>query len=176
MKFSFDRRFSKRKQIFLLIENIWHSIFTIWQVNKAVQLCDIVRQLRNEKDLSQKQLAQRIGVNKSTVALYESGKRLPSFSKLVSLSRALGVTTDFLLGISDHKDSFLDVSGLTQKQIASLEQIIENYRNCNFWIVSPASLFTPGNQKKSSWLFVPYCGIYYIDSQPFLLVWRWVCL
>lgn len=97
-----------------------------------MQLCDIVRQLRNEKDLSQKQLAQRIGVNKSTVALYESGKRLPSFSKLVSLSRALGVTTDFLLGISDHKDSFLDVSGLTQKQIASLEQIIENYRNCNF--------------------------------------------
>lgn len=95
------------------------------------QLCDVIRQLRNEKNLSQQQLAQRIGVNKSTVALYESGERSPSLSKLVSLSYDLGVTTDYLLGISNRKDSFLDVSGLTQKQIESLEQIIENYRKCN---------------------------------------------
>lgn len=95
------------------------------------QVCDIVRQLRNEKNLSQKQLAQRIGVDKSTVALYESGERLPSLSRLVSLSYVLGVTTDYLLGVSNRKDSFLDVSGLTPKQIGSLEQVIENYRKCN---------------------------------------------
>lgn len=100
-------------------------------VNVKMQLCDILKELRSEKNLSQNQLAQRIGVNKSTIALYESGERLPSISMLISLSRTLGVTTDFLLGISNRKDSFLDVSGLTQKQIASLEEVIENYRSCN---------------------------------------------
>jgi len=33
-----------------------------------------------------------------------------------------------LLGVSRQKDCFLDVVGLTQKQIESLEAIIENYR------------------------------------------------
>ena len=105
-----------------------------------MQLCDVIKQLRNEKGLSQRHLAERVGIDKSTVALYESGKRLPSLSRLVSLSYALGVTTDFLLGISNRKDNFLDVSGLTQKQIASLEQIVENYRNCNTGILTDGKI------------------------------------
>lgn len=109
-------------------------------MTKLVQLYDIIKQLRNEKGLSQRQLAERVGIDKSTVALYESGKRLPSLSRLVSLSCALGVTTDFLLGISNGKDNFLDVSGLTQKQIASLEQIVENYRNCNTEILTDGKM------------------------------------
>lgn len=78
--------------------------------------------------LSQRQLAKRVGVNASTIALYETGDRLPSLQRLIDLSRALGVTTDFLLGLSKQKDHFLDVSGLSPSQIASLEQIVENYR------------------------------------------------
>ena len=65
------------------------------------------------------------------IALYESGERLPSLSALIKLSRVLGVTTDYLLGVSSDKASFLDVSGLTPKQIESLDLIIENYRECN---------------------------------------------
>ena len=91
-------------------------------------LGNTLRDLRNEKNLSQKQLAKRVGVNASTIALYETGDRLPSLQRLIDLSRALGVTTDFLLGLSKQKDYFLDVSGLSPSQIASLEQIIENYR------------------------------------------------
>lgn len=86
-------------------------------------LGNTLRDLRNEKNLSQ-----RIGVNASTIALYETGDRLPSLQRLIDLSRALGVTTDFLLGLSKQKDHFLDVSGLSPSQIASLEQIVENYR------------------------------------------------
>ena len=91
-------------------------------------LGNTLRDLRNEKNLSQKQLAKRVGVNASTIALYETGDRRPSLQRLIDLSRALGVTTDFLLGLSRQKDYFLDVSGLSPSQVASLEQIIENYR------------------------------------------------
>lgn len=96
--------------------------------NKVIPLGDKLRDLRNERNLSQAQLAKRVGVTSSTVALYETGDRLPSLPRLIALSRSLGVTTDYLLGVSRQKDCFLDVVGLTQKQIESLEAIIENYR------------------------------------------------
>lgn len=92
---------------------------------------DIVRALRNERDISQERLAQKVHVTRATIATYESGSRLPSLYVLIELSRALGVTTDYLLGISREKDAFLDVSGLTPKQIETLDAIIENYRECN---------------------------------------------
>lgn len=92
---------------------------------------DIIRALRNERNFSQEQLGKKIGVTRSMIALYESGERLPSLSALIKLSRALGVTTDYLLGVCSDKTSFLDVSGLTPKQIESLDLIIENYRECS---------------------------------------------
>lgn len=92
---------------------------------------DIIRALRNERNISQERLGKKIGVTRSMIALYESGERLPSLSALIELSRALGVTTDHLLGVSQEKGTYLDVSGLTPKQIDSLDAIIENYRECN---------------------------------------------
>lgn len=56
---------------------------------------------------------------------------MPSLDTLIALSRVFGVTTDYLLGISNDRTYFLDVSGLTPKQIASLDLIVENYRECN---------------------------------------------
>ena len=97
-------------------------------MGKIIPLGDKLRDLRNERNLSQAQLAKRIGVTSSTIALYETGERLPSLPRLIALSRSFGVTTDYLLGVSRQKDCFLDVVGLTQKQIESLEAIIENYR------------------------------------------------
>lgn len=92
---------------------------------------DIIRALRNERNISQERLGKKIGVTRSMIALYESGERLPSLSALIELSRVLGVTTDYLLGVSQEKGTFLDVSGLTPKQIDSLDAIIENYRECD---------------------------------------------
>lgn len=90
-----------------------------------------VRILRDERHLSQEQLAKKVGIDRSTIAAYESENRLPSLRSLIRLSYALGVTTDYLLDISSDRTYFLDVSGLTSKQIASLDLIVENYRECN---------------------------------------------
>ena len=89
----------------------------------------VKRLTEREKSLPKSSLAKTGGgQTPSTIALYETGDRLPSLQRLIDLSRALGVTTDFLLGLSRQKDYFLDVSGLSPSQVASLEQIIENYR------------------------------------------------
>lgn len=94
-----------------------------------IPLGKIIRILRDEHHLSQQQLAQKIGVTKSTVGLYESGDRFPSLPTLIALSRSLGVSTDYLLGLDKQKQYYLDISDLTPKQINSVNLIIENYRD-----------------------------------------------
>lgn len=90
---------------------------------------DNIRKLRSERQLSQAQLAKRLGVSDSIIALYETGERLPSLSSLIELARVFGVSTDFLLGIDRFKQDVLDVSGLNSKQIQTVDSIVNEYRN-----------------------------------------------
>lgn len=57
-----------------------------------------LRDLRAKYDYTQNDLAEKIGVNKQTISQYERGVRKPDNDTLLSLSRVLGVTTDYLLG------------------------------------------------------------------------------
>lgn len=56
-----------------------------------------LKQCRLHKNLSQKELAESIGVAPSTYSLYESGKREPDVEKIKLLSEKLDVTADYLL-------------------------------------------------------------------------------
>lgn len=89
---------------------------------------DILKNLRAEKGLSQAQLAKRLGLSASIVAHYELGSRFPSLETLTDISRVMGVTTDFLLGLDDKRECWLDVSGLLPNEIKILEDLVESYR------------------------------------------------
>lgn len=62
-----------------------------------------IKELRKELDISQDELAQRIGVTRQAVNSYEKGKRNPELAALMRLSAELSCTTDFLLGLSDNR-------------------------------------------------------------------------
>lgn len=66
-----------------------------------------LRNARNNRGLSQAELAQRAGLEPSAVSHFEAGRRQPSFHNLRKLADALGVTTDYLLG----RDLDLGASG-----------------------------------------------------------------
>ena len=51
---------------------------------------------RIEKDLSQEQLAELVGVTRQTIGMIESGKLNPSLQRCLSICRALGKTLDEL--------------------------------------------------------------------------------
>lgn len=53
--------------------------------------------LRHQAGLSQKALANRLGVSASTVGMYEQGRREPSAGRLVEMAAVFGVSTDYLL-------------------------------------------------------------------------------
>lgn len=53
--------------------------------------------LRRRQGWSQAELAGHLGVSPSTVGMYEQGRREPSLQGAVELSRAFGVSVDYLL-------------------------------------------------------------------------------
>lgn len=63
------------------------------------ELGEKIKELRTERGLSQKQLADKIGVATNTISQYESGKSKTSIDVLASLAIELDTTTDFLLGL-----------------------------------------------------------------------------
>ena len=60
-----------------------------------------LKELRNEKILSQQQLANLMNMSKMAVSHWESGHSEPSISQLIFLSELFGVTVDYLVGKSD---------------------------------------------------------------------------
>ena len=62
-------------------------------------LGDKIKVLREGKNVSQKELAQAIGVSDVMVSLYEQGKKYPSLSTIVRIAEYFNVSTDYLLGI-----------------------------------------------------------------------------
>lgn len=82
-----------------------------------------LKALRIEKHLTQKQVADRIGLAISAVSSYESGTRYPSYDVLVKLARIYHVSTDYLLGITDTRN--IDVTGLNDNEIELVSQLVD---------------------------------------------------
>lgn len=62
---------------------------------------DKLKELRKEKGVTQKAVADAIGVTKNAYANYEQGIREPSNQVLVALCRYYNVSADYLLGLED---------------------------------------------------------------------------
>lgn len=86
-----------------------------------------LRKLRNEKKITQQQLADRLGITKAMISAYENGIRLPSYDILVKIAAIFNVSTDYLLGISAIRN--LSVEGLTEKQIELISSLIEELQH-----------------------------------------------
>lgn len=59
--------------------------------NESLWSGDRLRELRGNASMSQKDLADLLGVARETVARWETGDREPNFSTLIRLTEALGV-------------------------------------------------------------------------------------
>lgn len=60
-----------------------------------------IKQLREEKGISQRALANKIGASAKAVNFWESGKVEPSAKFILSLANVFECTADFLLGRED---------------------------------------------------------------------------
>ena len=60
-----------------------------------------IRDLREDKDLSQTQLAEILNISQSTYSRYESGYLDVPSEVLISLSKFYNVSVDYILGLKD---------------------------------------------------------------------------
>lgn len=58
---------------------------------------EMLKTIRRAQGLTQKQVADCIGVSKQTITAYEAGTREPDLMKLIALAEALGTRPDVLL-------------------------------------------------------------------------------
>ena len=70
--------------------------------------------LRLRENLTQSQLAKKLGLSKSVVSAYENGVRMPSYYVLIRISKVFNVSTDYLLGLEPKNR--IDLSGLSQEE------------------------------------------------------------
>lgn len=82
---------------------------------------DRLRKLREELGLSQKELTDRLNINRSTYARYETSSTQPDFDTLNKLADFFGVSTDYILGRIPVKNiSMFENAGITNEEYENL--------------------------------------------------------
>ena len=69
-------------------------------MNGGMDYVRILRDLREDADKTQTQIAEVLGTSQTMYARYERGANDPPIPLLISLSKYFGVCTDYLLGLS----------------------------------------------------------------------------
>ena len=88
-----------------------------------------IKELRNKYKFTQTELAEKVGVTKSTIAAYENDSRQPSFEVLIKMAEVFKVSIDSLL--LNRSGAILEVSGLTTEQLDILDNLIKHFRKNN---------------------------------------------
>ena len=87
-----------------------------------------LKHLRLNHNMTQPALAKKLQVTKSVISAYETGLRMPSYETLLMISKVFSVSTDYLLGNDIGKANYIDVSGLSEKEIEAVRTIIDSLK------------------------------------------------
>ena len=90
-------------------------------------IAEKVKKLREQKGLSQAELARLLGITRSSVNAWEMGISVPSTQYIVDLAGVFDISTDYLLG--GDSSSTISVAGLTDSDILLVHSIIEHLKN-----------------------------------------------
>ena len=63
-----------------------------------------LRKLRKEKGLSQIAVQMQTGIEQALISKYENGERVPPTETLMQLADFYGVSMDYIMGRTDHKE------------------------------------------------------------------------
>jgi len=96
-----------------------------------------LKQIRKQRDLSQRDVARLMNLPPSSISHFESGRRMPNFKNLIALADALAVSLDFLCLQTDKMAyggtllNFDEISKLSQKDQNLLAGFVEILANKN---------------------------------------------
>lgn len=90
-----------------------------------------LREERENRGYSQKEMSELIGVAKSTYSLYESGNREPNVMTIKKIADVLNVSADRLLGLEDSTTiaAHFDGEEFTESELEEIKQFAEFVKN-----------------------------------------------
>lgn len=75
-----------------------------------------IRDLREDRDLTQKELAKILGCTQQTYSRYETGEITIDIYNLIKLANFYGTSCDYLLGITDISKPYRSLKNNKKKQ------------------------------------------------------------
>lgn len=93
-------------------------------------LGSIIKELRNEMNCTQSQLAGVLGVTQDSISLWENDKRIPDTQYVVAMAKFFDVTTDYLLGLTDEYENIRFNEGARELDLSFEEkELLKAYRS-----------------------------------------------
>ena len=86
-------------------------------------------QARKEKGLTQRELANRVGVTEVSMSRYVNGARVPKGPIVVNIAKALGVSVDYLVGTSSVKKRQTNADRIRNMSDEELAELITGSLN-----------------------------------------------
>lgn len=76
----------------------------------------IIKEMLEQKGISQKELAASAGVTEAAMSHYIKGDRIPRGANLLNIAKALGTTTNILLGETGEDVSYEQINTLVARK------------------------------------------------------------
>lgn len=116
-----------------------------------MQIGRVIRQYRKEKDMTQEEMANRLGVTAPAVNKWEKGSSMPDITLLAPIARLLGISLDTLLSFREEltqeeiQDVIYALNSMLREQsfgaaFAYAKEKIAQYPNCEYLILEAAVL------------------------------------
>ncbi len=71
-------------------------------------IADNIRKLRKENNMSQDELAEKLGVSRQSVSLWETDQTQPTIENIIALTKIFNVSSDVILGKNDIPETVLN--------------------------------------------------------------------
>lgn len=89
---------------------------------------DRIKELRLEKELTQKELAQNLNLTQDSISLWEKNKRIPDTIYIIMLCNFFKVSANYLLGLEDENGEKINIAN-SYKNIKNINNINNNSGN-----------------------------------------------
>ena len=113
---------------------------------------ETLKQIRTEKELTQRELAELMYVNRSTIARWENGSRLPDVVMISRLAHCLGIDVNTLLRVAAQSDDAPNVIVVEDRKIilagelSVVEEVMPNATITGFTRPSEAIEYAKANR------------------------------
>lgn len=87
-----------------------------------------IKELRTEKNLTQKTFAEMLFCNRQKIADWERGKSCPSTEDLINISKIFNISTDYLLGLTETRTTDMEIKDICE--LTGLSERAVRILNC----------------------------------------------